>query len=111
MTSTKEHLGHTSDCFSAGSHTERSLANTTSLVIFSCFGKTSSGTSVLGNVKRGKTGEIGIANGYNMLIKSTKTEIPGSSPGPSMRVLLSNNFSAIFKIGLLLYNYFNYYLT
>lgn len=107
MTSTKEHLSHTSDGFHAGLHMERSIANTTSPVISSFWGKTSSGTGVLGNVKRSKRGEPGTANGLNMLMNSTKTEIPG----PGVRVLLANNFSGIFKIGLLIYNCFNYCLT
>lgn len=62
-------------------------------------------------MKKSRKGKSGTANVHNMLINSTATEIPGSLAGPRMRVLLANNFSGIFMIGLLINNCFNYCLT
>lgn len=51
-------------------------------------------------MKKSRRGKSRTANERNMLINSTATEIPGSLAGPSMRVLLPNNCSGMFTIGL-----------
>lgn len=62
-------------------------------------------------MKKSKRRKSGTANVHNMLINSTAKEIPGSLAGPSMRVLLANNFSGMFMIDLLIHNCFNYCLA
>lgn len=109
MRSTEEHLSHTSDCFPAGWHAERSLANSRGIASF--VGKTLCGAGVLGNVMRSRRGETGMAKGQNASLESTKGEIPGSYLGSGMRVPPANNFCPIFKTSLFKHNSFNYHLS